>query len=74
MQSFAVCSDNKVGKKTDTEDISVHDLAFPATTDANKLANQVKAFLGKKDITCWRRLNLDSACRSNFDRGLIASF
>lgn len=51
MQSFAVCSDNKVGKKTDTEDISVHDLAFPATTDANKLANQVKAFLGKKDIT-----------------------
>lgn len=26
MQSFAVCSDNKVGKKTDTEDISVHDL------------------------------------------------
>lgn len=51
MQSFAVCSDTKVGKKADTEDISVHDLAFPATTDANKLANLIKAFGGKRDIT-----------------------
>lgn len=22
---------------------------------------------------CWRRLNLDSVCRSNFDRGRVAS-
>jgi len=22
---------------------------------------------------CWRRLNLDSACQSNFDRGLVAN-
>ena len=23
--------------------------------------------------SCWRRLNLDSVCRFNFDRGLVAS-
>ena len=22
---------------------------------------------------CWRRLNLDSECQSNFDRGLVAN-
>lgn len=51
MHTFAVCSDTKVGKKTDTEDISAHDLAFPATTDPKRLASQVKAFLGKRDLT-----------------------
>mgnify|MGYP000461567985 CR=1 FL=1 len=51
MQSFAVCSDSKVGKKNENEDISTHDLAFPATTDVQKLANQVLAFAGKRDLT-----------------------
>lgn len=51
MQSFAVCSDSKVGKKNENEDISTHDLAFPATTDVQKLANQVQAFAGKRDLT-----------------------
>jgi predicted helicase len=51
LQCFAVCSDTKVGKKTDNEDISVHDLAFPATTDTRKLVNQVQAFHGKKQLT-----------------------
>lgn len=37
LRSFAVCSDAKVGKRSDTEDISVHDLAIPATTNTDKL-------------------------------------
>jgi predicted helicase len=36
IHAFAVCSDTKVGK--DEEDIRTHDLAYPATTDAKKLA------------------------------------
>jgi len=39
MRSFAVCSDTKVGKRS--EDFSAHDLAFPATTDPAALARQV---------------------------------
>lgn len=37
IHAFVVCSDTKVGK--DEEDIRTHDLAYPATTDARKLAN-----------------------------------
>ncbi len=39
LRCFAVCSDTKVGQTT--EDISVHDLAIPATTDGKKLAAQL---------------------------------
>lgn len=39
--AFVVCSDTKVGKEE--EDIRVHDLAYPATTDAAKLARALKA-------------------------------
>lgn len=43
MHALAVCSDTAVGKSVaeDTEDIRVHDLPFPATTDARKLAKQL---------------------------------
>ena len=40
LRSFAVCSDVKVGR--DAEDIRVHDLAIPATTDADKLAHKLR--------------------------------
>lgn len=45
MHALAVCSDTAVGKSAaeDTEDIRVHDLPFPATTDARKLAKQLAA-------------------------------
>ena len=42
--AFSVCSDVKVGKRQasgDTIQFTVHDLAFPATTDAGKIAQQV---------------------------------
>ena len=45
LRSFAVCSDTQVGKRKkgndDLADINVHDLAYPATTDARKLADKV---------------------------------
>ena len=45
LRSFAVCSDTQVGKrratKEDVAEISVLDLAFPATTDAAKLAEGI---------------------------------
>lgn len=43
--AFAACSDRRVGRKSDADslDLNVHDLAFPATTDAEKLARQVNA-------------------------------
>ena len=50
LHSFAVCSDIKVGKKSESEDISTADLAFPATTDPHKLAQQL-LFAGKKQLT-----------------------
>lgn len=38
-RAYAVCSDTKVGKRTDDEDTSVPDLAYPATTNVQKLAS-----------------------------------
>jgi len=38
--AFVVCSDTKVGKEE--EDIRTHDLAYPATTDPQKLAQAIK--------------------------------
>ncbi len=40
IHAFVVCSDTKVGK--DEEDISTHDLAYPATTDAKKLSAAIQ--------------------------------
>ncbi|MCC6681133.1 MAG: DEAD/DEAH box helicase [Phycisphaeraceae bacterium] len=50
--SFAVCSDVNIGKRRkktsdDTEDITLHDLAFPATTSAKQLVSQYHALTGK---------------------------
>ncbi|MEP4150640.1 MAG: DEAD/DEAH box helicase family protein, partial [Lentilitoribacter sp.] len=43
--AFSVCSDVKVGKRESDGDaiqFTVHDLAFPATTDATKISQQVQ--------------------------------
>lgn len=40
-RAFAVCSDVKVGKHSTSEDMSVHDLVVPATTDTAKLARDI---------------------------------
>ncbi len=44
LHSFAVCSDVTVGKRKKDDDIAdtnIHDLVYPATTDAKKLANKI---------------------------------
>lgn len=45
IHAFAVCSDTAVGKRggrsDDVTDIRLHDLPFPATTNARKLALQL---------------------------------
>ncbi|GAA4657633.1 DEAD/DEAH box helicase [Bartonella pachyuromydis] len=52
LRSFAVCSDTQVGKRRknthDIAEIDVFDLAFPATTDAAKLAEQAKKSVADK--------------------------
>jgi predicted helicase len=45
---FAVCSDEKAGKKRDVEDISPYDLILPATTDTELLVKQFKKNHSKK--------------------------
>ena len=47
--AFAVCSDTKVGRHQ--EDMAVHDLALPATTDPKRLADAVKILCGKRRTT-----------------------
>ena len=41
--AYSACSDKKVGRSADADslDLNVHDLAFPATTDPERLARQV---------------------------------
>ena len=51
MHALAVCSDTAVGKSSDAEDIRVHDLPFPATTDGRKLAKQLGALTEKRALT-----------------------
>lgn len=44
LRAFAVCSDVQVGKRKladDLSDLEIHDLAFPATTNAAKLASKI---------------------------------
>ncbi|MFK3963109.1 DEAD/DEAH box helicase [Ensifer adhaerens] len=46
LRCFAVCSDVQVGRRRsgdDLGDIDIHDLAYPATTDAKTLASKVNA-------------------------------
>lgn len=40
-RAFAVCSDVKVGRHSTSEDMSVHDLVVPATTDTAAFARQI---------------------------------
>lgn len=51
LHCYAVCSDTAVGKSADTDDIRLHDLPFPATTDARKLAAQMQSLAGQKPLT-----------------------
>jgi predicted helicase len=56
IHALVVCSDSKVGKEE--EDLRTHDLAYPATTDARKLATAAQA------VTPDRRLVVFSTYQS----------
>lgn len=49
LRPLAVCSDTKVGAKH--EDMSVHDLAFPASTDPQKLYARSRISTGQDHVT-----------------------
>jgi predicted helicase len=55
LHSFAVCSDSDVGKKRTTEDDTIqtftHELRFPATTNAKRLAEEMNARHDKKHMS-----------------------
>jgi predicted helicase len=51
LRSFAVCSDPKVGKRSESEDISTHDLALPATTDPRRLLARVGTTVRRAGLT-----------------------
>ena len=50
LRPFAVCSDTSVGRKQ-SEDVSVHDLGFPATTDPKKLAARFNISTGDESVS-----------------------
>lgn len=51
LRTYAVCSDVRVGKRTKSEDIGSYDLAFPATTNAAKLHEQMQTAKDADAIT-----------------------
>lgn len=50
LRPLAVCSNTKVGRR-EHEDVSVHDLAFPATTNPAKLLNRARISTGQEAVT-----------------------
>ncbi|MEU0896994.1 DEAD/DEAH box helicase [Streptomyces massasporeus] len=54
LRAFAVCSDTKVGKqqpKGDDKDMATHDLALPATTDPDRLIQQMASVEAAPGLT-----------------------
>ncbi|OKH99634.1 damage-inducible protein [Streptomyces sp. CB02923] len=54
LRPFAVCSDTKVGKqqaKGDDKDMATHDLALPATTDPDRLIQQMASVEAAPGLT-----------------------
>lgn len=50
LRPFAVCSDSSVGRRQN-EDVSAHDLGFPATTDPEKLFHRFEVSTGQEAIS-----------------------
>jgi predicted helicase len=72
--AFSACSDVKVGKRSGSEDVievSLNDLAFPATTDAEKLAYQIKnADSDKMTVVFSTYQSIDVISSAQFGYGL----
>ena len=72
--AFSACSDIQVGRRTttdDTIDISLNDLAFPATTDPEKLAKKVSESDTEKMTVIFSTYHsIDVVSKAQFDFGL----
>lgn len=71
--AFSACSDVRVGRTVDADnlDLNVHDLAFPATTDPEKLARQVSdADSEKMTVVFSTYHSIDVLTRAQKDYGL----
>jgi len=72
--AFSACSDDKIGKKKASDDqieVNLNDLAFPATTDARKLAEQIKrADKSKMTVVFSTYHSIDVISKSQFDYDL----
>ncbi len=51
LHTFAVCSDTKAGVRIDDEDMSLNDLAIPASTNADALVAEITARAGRSYMT-----------------------
>lgn len=73
--AFSACSDTKVGRNADADslDLNIHDLAFPATTDPEKLARQVNdASSDKMTVVFSTYHSIDVLTRAQKNYGLPA--
>ncbi|QLF72073.1 DEAD/DEAH box helicase (plasmid) [Peteryoungia desertarenae] len=71
--AFSACSDAKVGRNADADslDLNVHDLAFPATTDSEKIARQVlDASSDKMTVVFSTYHSIDVLSRAQRNHGL----
>jgi predicted helicase len=72
--AFSACSDDKVGKKKVSNDqivVNLNDLAFPATTDAKKLSEQIKnADKSKMTVVFSTYHSIDVISKSQHDHDL----
>ena len=71
--AYSACSDKKVGKikpTDDSTDLSLSNLAFPATTDANELANHIKGISREKMVvvfSTYQSIDVISKAQNEFD-------
>ena len=74
--AFSACSDDKVGKKKASDDqieVNLNDLAFPATTDARKLAEQIDCSdKSKMTVVFSTYHSIDVISSAQFDHNLDA--
>lgn len=71
--AFSACSDTKVGRNADADslDLNIHDLAFPATTDPERLARQVNgAALDRMTVVFSTYHSIDVLTRAQKEYGL----
>ncbi len=71
--AFSACSDVRIGRYADPDslDLNVHDLAFPATTDPQKLSQQVAAAPGDRMTVVFSTYHsIDVLTRAQKDHGL----